>query len=420
MGAVIGWVVLGGDSDSADDWPVEPQFQHSFESRIGRDGELEQPRIVGTADDLYIVEPGDDSGTVFHYVDGKLAWQTAIDFGSPWLTQTDGDRLIINTQKRPPEDDEGDFEGETNIVRLNPADGATMWSIKLGSYASGQFLDGRYYADTGYPEPDQPEVMIEYDVDTGAELKRLEGDRVFVTDDGFITVDIDQFTVQLHDLDFQPVGGAVRIEAAESQFYAWVVEHTEDGWFYYSEHRIVALTETGNIIYECPVSIDETQTMYFRGDNKIVASSFESIEVFQVDGTTCKSVWSITDVENAWGQLPYVVVYDFPGEGEDAELFVHDAAIDVLDWDTGKSVATGEDDAEFDAKGRMLTFEGNFLVVRDIESGDELWRVEGNAESIVVAKDEMVALINPEGDRGTVEVYSADGWAWNDWDDLDE
>lgn len=412
IGGGIAFFAQGiGESESAA-WPSNPELQHAFESRIGDDLVYEQPLVAGSVDDLYIVEPGDATGTVYHYVDGELAWETEIDYGQPWLTQADGDRFVVTTQS-------AERGRDTNIVRLDPETGETMWSIKAGSYAVGDFIDGRLFVDDGIAESGEPESIIEYDIETGTEINRLSGDRIVGRSGGFAVIDAGSSTVQYFDLDFQPADEPVRIEKAETDFYPWVVSRTKDGWLNYSEHQITALDEAGTTIFECQVSIDDTHGVFMSAEDEVIASSYESIEFFEIDGDRCSSRWALGDTERLREYREYVAVFDYPGEGDDVDVFGHDAVIDVLDRETGESLATAEDDVAFDSKGRMMTFDGEYLVVREIESGDELWRIEATDRSTFFAIGEMVVLINPDGDRASIEIYSDPRWIWQKLTDDD-
>lgn len=389
------------------DWPTDPRLRYSIDVGVTDNLFGGLPEVSGTADDLFIAEAGDVSTTLTHYVDGTAAWETEVGLGDVWSVDLWGDMVLVETNSQQ-------YGEASELTRVDRDDGSILWSIQADSSTTSSYIDDRLFVLFHGDYAGDTDELAEVDVDSGEELKRITGANYYSGESGFLQIDAIDLTVQFIGLDLEPVGDPVTIEPSGVTSYPWVVRQLPDGVMYVADRtifggssQVVGMSWDGEMLFECDITIVEPNNILLRGDT-IVVASFEAIEVFDVDGSGCTSRWHMQGTQDQlvseYGIFPTVATYDTSGEYID---FVNDDSIvEVLDWQTGDVVATGEGDVFFRDEETMATMDGAALVARSIDSGDELWRIELPRQGDLKFTGDMIVVTTPGGTGATVDIYA--------------
>lgn len=404
------WYVMRDDNAIvAGSWPSDPELKYSFTAAVSGD-DFERVPVAGTPDSFYIAEVNGETSKVTRYVEGEAEWAAEVGLAEPSTLQLDDDVLLMQSTN--------DDYTESQLVRLDIDDGDVAWTVKgdgiLNYRLDGDRLFVIVYA-YGEQGEDEGAKLFEYDLESGTELNRLAGREFTFTEGGFVSLDGIESTAQLLDLDFKPVGDPVDLEPSGVLFTPFVFSPTDDGWIYYSDRRtfggetsVVGVSTSGKQTFECSVNIEEPNNIFMHDETTLVLSSYNSIEVFDVDGTTCSSRWHTDSAERvgirSYG--PYPVRQTYIGVGEDIDYLLNDSDLEVLDWDSGDVIATGENDWVLNDEGQMITFKENILVAKQIDNGDELWQIAAPPRSEVRALDGTIVLTTKGRKTTTIDVYA--------------
>lgn len=401
------WFTTRGGATAADDptevggWPSNPQLRHTYTVELADNLFGGMPEVSGNVNDVYIGESGADMTTLSRHFNGDSSWETQVGLGDLWFIHDWDGKIVLETNSTP-------YGEQSQLVRINPADGSTIWSISADGSTNAETYEGRLYVLQYGDYEGETDELAEYDFESGTELKRLTGANYSFAESGFIAIDPDASTAQQIDLNLNPVGNPVPVETSGVQFYPWIVSDTPDGLIYYADDKAVGLGWDGTVSFECTISIDEPNSVHLHDESTLVASSYGSIEVLDLNGSQCTSRWTVTGDDNTliydYGGYPVKTTYDATGESVD---FVNDTSVvEVLDWQTGETKLRGEGGVLFDRQGAMATMEGDAIVARKIDTGEELWRVAATQPSDFSIMNGMLVVITPVDGTATINVYA--------------
>lgn len=377
---------------------IGPTLQHEIEVTAKAYGLSGDPVFGGTANDLYVAESASlTSFTVSRFVDGELQWKSGPHEGANATLETAGGDVIVEATRAE--------DRVSYVARVEPADGSFSWTRELAATAAGapseSFVrfDDRFYLVTSGGEA--ANVVTELDPSTGQELESISGEYVVPIDAGFALVDADDSTVQLVDADLQPVGDRVTIEHSGDPVFPWIVDRTDNIWVYFSGSRLVGRSDDGDSAFECPVTLEQTWAVDVIDNATVFVWSLGEVEVFEVGESGCARRWSaknqIADTEG-----PFVVSFNGPFDPSQTK-----DSVDVIDWETGSVVATGEGEVFLTDDGRMITFDGDEIVAIEVESGDERWRLDAPAPSRFEVVGDLLIVMNYNDDQSAAtHIYS--------------
>lgn len=385
-------------------WPTNPQLQHSFTIQLDPEDTYPVIPIEGSVDDLFIGETNGATSRITRYVDGVATWQSDVGLNNTGYLYLDDDILILNSATP-------DYDSDS-IARLDPETGSKIWEVTSTRSIFFRFIEDRFFIlerDFGPNEPDQ--VLSEYDLDSGTQLNRIEGPDFEILDDGFVLRDPIELTVQLLDLDFQPVGAAVAVEASGSPSYPIVATHYAGGWIYYANRTIsggdisiVGLSDTGDQLFTCPVSIEEAGQVELHDETTLVVSEYGAIEVLDFGANTCSPRWAreATDNGTIGTSHDYIYVYTYHYDSNDEPI---DSDIDALDWNTGEVIASGTNILMIN-DDEMITYEGQSLVLKRLSDGEVQWSIPTPGETIVGASSDWLSITTESGATASVDIYA--------------
>lgn len=393
IGAGVGWLLLRPSGEATveprDFWPTDPQLQGTFSLSFNPGSDIVDPVgpvVRGSVDDLFVIGPGETQSTVEHYVDGDLVWTVEVDGGVPvdnsaWID----DGFLVLTASAEPD--------SYVLTRLDRDSGATTWRIDLESLSKPTTLDGRLFASNA-------NSIVEFNLDSGEPVNRLDAGRLVPLSDGLIGIDTDAATAQRYDSDFNPNGASVSIESSGLDTRPWIVTYADNRWIYYSNSRLVGLTDSGERAFECAASVEAPYDISYNDSGVLLLKSLEGAEAFTFNADSCTPTWNVS------GELVYTVRNNLIVQKYRPDI--DQVESQIFDIVSGESLAITTGDPIVSGDGYMVVTQEARATSIDLSSGEVQWIVTIPETGEVQMRGTMMIVTVALNEGATVQIYADD------------